>query len=75
MPFRDYPVFIGPFQFLIVCLFTSELLLAIWMILIKPDFYERIVIGAFSVTILIAILVIFCVIYSIKKNSGDFDKS
>jgi len=45
------------------------------MIFLADDYNERIVIGAFSITVLIAVLVIFCVIYNIKKKAHDFDKS
>jgi len=63
---------IGPFQFLLFSLFTSEFLLGYWMLFIAQDYYERIVAGSLSITVLIAVLVIFCVIYYIKKNHGDF---
>jgi len=67
--------FIGPFQFLILCLVVSESLLGFWMwIVINGDYTERIVIGVLSVAIMIATLVIFCVVYSIKKKSDDFKK-
>ena len=36
-------------------------------------YFERIVVGSLSITVLIAVLVIFCVIYYIKKKLGDFD--
>jgi len=66
---------LGPFQFLILTLITSELLLGMWMLGImkgEDGYYERIVVGSFSITVLIAVLVIFCVIYNIKKKEGDF---
>ena len=69
---------LGPFQFLITCLVTSQILLWVWLFMLienKDYSYERIVIGAFSITDLIAILVIFCVIYNIKKKSNDFNTS
>ena len=67
--------FIGPFQFLILCLVVSESLLGYWMwIAIDGEPYERIVIGVLSVAIIIATLVIFCVVYSLKKKSDDFKK-
>ena len=70
---------IGPFQFLALSLIASESLLAYWMskltdFTIPANHYERIVVGSFSITVLIAVLVIFCVIYYIKKKHGDFDK-
>jgi len=43
-------------------------------IVINGDYTERIVIGVLSVAIMIATLVIFCVVYSIKKKSDDFKK-
>ena len=36
---------------------------------------ERIVAGVLSIAVLIAVLVIFCVIYWIKKTHGDFKES
>ena len=60
--------FIGPYQFLILCLLISESSFAYWMYSIKPEEPERIVIGTFSLSVLIAVLVIFCVIFSIKKK-------
>jgi len=67
--------FIGPFQFLILCLVVSESLLGYWMwIAIDGEYIERIVIGVLSVAIIIATLVIFCVVYSMKKKSDDFKK-
>lgn len=66
---------IGPFQFLISTLIISESLLIYWMSLIaKMETTERIVVGALSITVLIAVLVIFTVIYWIKKSHGDFKK-
>jgi len=72
---HDYKkAIIGPFQFLVVCLLVSEFLLVCWMIFVKPEYNERIVIGAFSITVLISILAIFCIIYKIKKDAEDFKK-
>jgi len=69
--------FIGPFQFLIYSLSISESLLGFW--LFRTDIVvgstERIVAGSLSVAVLIAVLVVFCIIYWIKKTRGDFDKS
>ena len=65
---------IGPFQFLIFSLVLSKSLLVCWMSGIDPEnSMERIIVGAFSITVLIAVLVIFCVIYWIKKTHNDFD--
>ena len=66
-------LFIGPFQFLAFSLISSELLFALWINEVKSNdvFTERIVAGSFSITVLIAVLVIFCVIYSIKKECKD----
>ena len=70
---------IGPFQFLALSLIVSEGLLAYWMIKIF-DFtdsasstynYERIVVGSLSIAVLIAVLVVFSVVYKIKKHHGD----
>ena len=62
--------FIGPFQFLALSLIVSEGLLGSWMYKVKdyPDFTERIVAGSFSVAVLIAVLVVFSVVYWIKKK-------
>jgi hypothetical protein len=67
---------IGPFQFLAFSLITSEILLGWWMYQVKDftDFTERIVIGSLSIAVVIAVLVVFCVVYWIKKTHGDFDK-
>jgi len=66
---------IGPFQFLAFSLTVSQILLGSWML--RTDIVigstERIVAGALSIAVLIAVLVIFCIVYSIKKNHGDFD--
>ena len=59
---------IGPYQFLILSLLISETLFGYWMFFTKTDSTERIVAGAFSISVLITVLVIFCVIYSIKKK-------
>lgn len=70
---------IGPFQFLVLSLIVSEGLLVYWMSKISDNtiptnHYERIVVGSFSITVLIAVLVIFTVIYYIKKKHNDFNK-
>ena len=67
---------IGPFQFLAFSLIASESILVYWMsqIFTKTStnyFHERIVVGSLSIAILIAVLVVFCVVYSIKKKRGD----
>ena len=71
---------IGPFQFLALSLIVSEVLLAYWMIKLfdftssnSTDYYERIVVGSLSIAILIAVLVVFFVVYKIKKHRGDCD--
>ena len=63
-------LFIGPFQFLAISLIVSESLLGSWMYKVKdyPDFTERIVAGSLSVAVLIAVLVVFCVVYWIKRK-------
>jgi len=65
---------IGPFQFLAFSLATSQILLGLWMlrtdIVIESD--ERIVIGSLSIAVLIAVLVVFAVVYSVKKTCGEF---
>jgi len=65
---------IGPFQFLLFSLSISEFLLILWMSHEGIESPERIVVGALSIAVLIAVLVIFCVIYWIKKTRGDFDE-
>ena len=67
--------FIGPFQFLIFSLLISESLLGLWLMRTGIESTERIVAGALSIAVLIAVLVIFCVIYWIKKTHGDFKES
>jgi len=71
--------FIGPFQFLIVALSVSEGFLAFWMYKINAFsnldnssiYYERIVVGSLSIAVLIAVLVVFTIVYRIKKSHGD----
>ena len=71
--------YIGPFQFLIVTLIVSEGFLVFWMYEINAFsnldsssiYYERIVVGSLFIAVLIAVLVIFTIIYKIKKNYGD----
>ena len=62
-----------PFLFLIGVLALSEIFLLVWLIVIDSTsgtaYHERIVVGALSITILIAVLVISCVIYWIKIYS------
>ncbi len=70
--FRRY--FIGPFQFLAISLITSEYLLGTWMSTPETSPTEKIVAGSLSVAVLIAVLVIFCIVYSIKKKHGDCEK-
>ncbi len=70
---------IGPFQFLILSLFVSEGFLAYWMSRINAFsdstnstiYYERIIVGSLSIAVLIAVLVVFTVVYRIKKSHGD----
>ncbi len=69
---------IGPFQFLALSLIVSEGMLAYWMTKLfdftssnSTDYYERIVVGSLSIAVLIAILVVFSVVYKIKKYHGD----
>ena len=70
--------YIGPFQFLLVSLITSESLLAFWMygLVFSTNAFdtinnERIVVGSLSIAVLIAVLVVFSVVYNIKKSHGD----
>jgi len=35
------------------------------------DFTERIVAGSFFIAVLVAVLVVFCVVYWMKKKRGD----
>ena len=62
-----------PFLFLIIALVTSEIFLFAWLFSISSnsgsDYYERIVVGALSITILIAVLVMSCIFYWIKTYS------
>jgi len=73
---RRYAV--GPFQFLAFSLIMSESLLAFWMygLVFSTNAFdtvnnERIVVGSLSIAVLIAVLVIFSVVYKIKKSHGD----
>jgi len=64
--------FIGPFQFLALSLISSEYILWNWMSISETsDFTERIVAGIFFIAVLIAVLVVFCVVYRMKKRRGD----
>ena len=56
----------------------SESLLAFWMygLVFSTNAFdtvnnERIVVGSLSIAVLIAVLVIFSVVYKIKKSHGD----
>ena len=70
---------LGPFQFLVFSLIVSESLLTYWMYRLfdfidssnPTAYYERIVVGSLSIAVLIAILVVFSVVYKIKKSHGD----
>ena len=69
---------IGPFQFLALSLIVSEGMLAYWMTKLfdftssnSTDYYERIIVGSLSIAILIAVLVVFSIVYKIKKQHGD----
>jgi len=69
---------IGPFQFLAFSLIMSESLLAFWMygLVFSTNAFdtvnnERIVVGSLSIAVLIAVLVVFSVVYKIKKHHGD----
>jgi len=66
--------FIEPFQFLAISLIVSESLLALWMYEVKDstDFTEKIVVGSLSIAVLIAVLVVFAVVYWIKRKHDDF---
>jgi len=73
---RRYAV--GPFQFLAFSLIMSESLLAFWMygLVFSTNAFdtvnnERIVVGSLSIAVLIAVLVIFSVVYKVKKSHGD----
>ena len=64
--------FIGPFQFLTISLISSEYILWNWMSISETSgFTERIVAGVFFLAVLIAVLVVFCVVYRMKKKRGD----
>lgn len=63
---------IGPFQFLALSLISSEYILLNWMTISENSgFYERIVTGVFVLAVLIAVLVVFCIIYKMKKKRLD----
>ena len=67
---------LGPFQFLVISLIASESLLVYWMSklddftgsAISTNYNERIVVGSLFIAVLIATLVVFSVIYSIKRQ-------
>jgi len=66
--------FVGPFKFLILSLVTSQLFFGLWMVLIGNDndsSDERIVIGSLTIVVLIAIVVIFCVVYFTKRKYDE----
>jgi len=60
----------GPLPVLVFYIIGSIILVGYWMFIAETP-NERIVFGAFSVAILIAFLVVFCVIYWIKKTKGN----
>ncbi len=60
----------GPLPVLIVYVIGSITLVSYWMSISETS-NEKIVFGAFSVALLIAFLVVFCVIYWIKKTNGN----
>ena len=64
---------IGPFLFLAVSLTSSEILLLDWMSMshFSSDDGERIIAGAIFISVIIAVLVIFCIIYWIKRKTDD----
>ena len=65
-------IFLGPFKFLALSFITSEILFGAWLILIgNNESAERIVIGSLSVAVLIAIVVVFCVVYFIKRKYDE----
>ena len=68
------PSFVGPFKFLILSLVTSQLFFGLWMVLIGNDndsSDERIVIGSLTIVVLIAIVVVFCVVYFTKRKYDE----
>ena len=68
------PSFVGPFKFLILSLVTSQSFFGLWMVLIGNDnesSAERIVIGSLTIVVLIAIVVIFCVVYYTKRKYDE----
>ena len=60
-----------PLLLLASTLIISEILMGLWMLFVSTEPFERIIAGSLSVTILIAFLVVFCVMYHIKT---EFDK-
>ena len=66
-------IFIGPFQFLAISLIVSETLLGVWMLEEAENSTERIVAGSLSIAVLIAVLVVFCVIYYVKRKYDEIE--
>jgi len=64
---------LGPFYFLIISLVASEIFLGSWILHVmdNSDRTERIVVGSFFVTVFIAVLVVFCITYWIKRKYDD----
>ncbi len=59
-----------PYYFLIISLIVSEVFLAVWMVYVASSpTTERIVVGSLSIAVLIAVLVVYCIIYWINMNS------
>ena len=66
---------IGPFLFLVLSLTSSEILLGSWMSISDFSSYdERVVAGAIFIAVIIATLIIFCIIYWIKRKKDNDSK-
>ena len=64
-----------PRIFLAFTLVLTEVLLVMWLYKIiesdNPD--ERIVVGSFMITTLIAVLVVYCIVYLVQRRYDHFD--
>ncbi len=58
---------IGPFQFLAAFFFVSEAIPVYWM-LIATNTDERYVAGSFSLAVLVAVVIVFCVMFCIQRR-------
>jgi len=56
------------YQLLIVFLIVTEIPLGIWLTIIASDFIERIVVGSFILTVVIAFMIVSGLPYAIKRG-------